>query len=1045
MSDETLSLALKIRADLKQAYTEVSQLAKQIGAVSGAAGQLSRAAQQASAGMDSMAASAQKAATGYSKTRVGLSSISAQLAQFRNIALGMTGLSQLGSLVKLTDEYGQMASRIKMATESEEEYADVQARLLETANNTYRPLVEAQEVYIRSADALRSMGYNTQQAMDVVDSLSYLFVTNATSADRAQTAISMFSKSLATGKVSVLSWQSILAAVPTIVTDIAAATGKSTEEIRRLGAEGDLAVTDMSEGLRKSVEPNKKLAADMPVTVADAVTKVRNSLQVFLGELNSGTGATQVFVSALEGIGEGLGWLTDNLDLAAVKFGGFGEDIRRIPESFAFMTDAITGEMDSLFAGIDGTSGKIKETLADAFSNWPENVRAAIQVMTVELASFVDVVRSNTSDIRAALGDTGTAIARFIPGGTLLFGGDIKNADDVMAAREQSIQAIFDERDATLAQAEALKREREERRKAREERIKALRDAEAVLRNPTGKKDKEKQDPVERAWLSQQQSLVVALAEANQRLENARNGVNEADRRATDRLEIWLATNREAQKLTEAQIDGLRRQAIAVDAATRAYTDFTEAKRRAEEFRKAGEGLEIELLRLEGNSAEADRRELEARYAELRQKLDEEIERSDSDLAKGVRANIDAVIKLTLEKQSVDRVLTEIDNIRDRASRQTSIIDTNHEVGIMTDVEAQEALLAANLEQARQLRAMLPDLERMAHLPGEMGEQARAALIEINNQIKLLENTATLFEATLKNGVSEGLNKAISGLADGTMTLRDAIHELSTTIFQSLLKMYAENFVSALAKPDGLLGGLFQMGREGANGAGGILGALFGNGAGNAAGDTAVSGQQMAAATQQMAASSQLMTAAGTLQTAAAALSAASGAGAASGAAGAASGGGGGFLSSLFSIFGFAEGGYTGPGSKYQPAGLVHAGEFVTAAKRLREPGAREFLELLNRYGMRNAAHALGLPGFAEGGFVPAPPSVPSPMAVLAAHFNPVVNTAAGNTSVDNRINVVVVRDDEELVRFLGSAAGKKEIFKIVGRNQREFRQIMGI
>lgn len=53
----------------------------------------------------------------------------------------------------------------------------------------------------------------------------------------------------------------------------------------------------------------------------------------------------------------------------------------------------------------------------------------------------------------------------------------------------------------------------------------------------------------------------------------------------------------------------------------------------------------------------------------------------------------------------------------------------------------------------------------------------------------------------------------------------------------------------------------------------------------------------------------------------------------------------------------YAEGGWTGPGSKYQPAGVVHAEEFVVK----RGPAAkfRPWLEQLNR-----------LPGYADGGFV---------------------------------------------------------------------------
>jgi hypothetical protein len=71
-------------------------------------------------------------------------------------------------------------------------------------------------------------------------------------------------------------------------------------------------------------------------------------------------------------------------------------------------------------------------------------------------------------------------------------------------------------------------------------------------------------------------------------------------------------------------------------------------------------------------------------------------------------------------------------------------------------------------------------------------------------------------------------------------------------------------------------------------------------------------------------------------------------------------------------IPGFDEGGFTGAGGKHQPAGLVHAGEFVARSEVVRQPGALSFLESFNRVGMQ-ALQAM--PGFAEGGLVAAMPS----------------------------------------------------------------------
>lgn len=63
---------------------------------------------------------------------------------------------------------------------------------------------------------------------------------------------------------------------------------------------------------------------------------------------------------------------------------------------------------------------------------------------------------------------------------------------------------------------------------------------------------------------------------------------------------------------------------------------------------------------------------------------------------------------------------------------------------------------------------------------------------------------------------------------------------------------------------------------------------------------------------------------------------------------------------------GFARGGYTGPGGKYQPAGIVHAGEYVLPQEVVRQPGMLAYLERLRRQGSG------ALRGYATGGLVSA-------------------------------------------------------------------------
>lgn len=234
--------------------------------------------------------------------------------QLSKLAVAITAAISVASLRNIADmvqSYQAMSERVRMATSSTEEFEMVQARLNATANATYRSLEEAQELYLRTSSALKGMGYQTGQALDVIDSMSFAFVRNATSADKANSAISAFGKAVSKGKVEADAWESILVAIPTVVENIASATGKTENAIRSLGASGKLSIQDLTEGLRKAREENKALADGMAVNLTDAGVRVRNALTQVFVKLEENTGAiasfTKLVVDAADAIAEFAG------------------------------------------------------------------------------------------------------------------------------------------------------------------------------------------------------------------------------------------------------------------------------------------------------------------------------------------------------------------------------------------------------------------------------------------------------------------------------------------------------------------------------------------------------------------------------------------------------------------------------------------------------------------------------------------------------------------------------------------------------------------
>lgn len=125
---------------------------------------------------------------------------------------------------------------------------------------------------------------------------------------------------------------------------------------------------------------------------------------------------------------------------------------------------------------------------------------------------------------------------------------------------------------------------------------------------------------------------------------------------------------------------------------------------------------------------------------------------------------------------------------------------------------------------------------------------------------------------------------------------------------------------------------------------------------------------------------------------------------------------------------GYAAGGYTGPGGKYQPAGIVHKGEGVLSQEDMHALGGPAGF-----FALRNAIHN----GFAEGGLV-----MPSELAEPAFQMG---SPSASPVSLQNDMTVNVFNDREEMVDYIiNHPKHKKSITVEASRNGQAIRASWG-
>lgn len=561
---------------------------------------------------------------------------------------------------------------------------------------------------------------------------------------------------------------------------------------------------------------------------------------------------------------------------------------------------------------------------------------------------------------------------------------------------------------------------------------------------------------------------MLAAAEATDAQKAANEAAAEAKRNETEELREATKAQREAERASQAAlraaeqvtkqqlsyVQGLEEQATKLDMTTaevRQYElaeqdltgamleraqaalvliDAAEQQRQAAANASTNAGLEAEFLRAAG-------RETDAALLEIRTKFDgmrTEFEKAGNEAG---LAWLDKLIPVSEAKVRVDDVQREMERILAEQQRQEQSVNVQQDAGLITELQARERILEIHRQTYSQLEQIRPVLADLAQQPGAIGEAAAQALAALDAQAQRLQATTTMLQETLRDGLTSGLTEALTGLADGTMTLREAISALGQSVLDAMTQMAAENVAQSLTSS---VMGLFGGGAE--------------SGAGLTTGAAAVSSSAAALA----GAGGTLLTGAAAIQAAAASLAAAS---ATSGAGSSASSAGG--LLSLFSAgsggagaagsagytgaYGFAEGGHVrGPGTPTSdsiPTWLSDY-EFVTRAAVVQQPGALDFLHDFNARGLaalddwsmnRWTRHNTG--GLAG---VPAP-AMANPGLGNTRLANPSANFKA---EVANNFRFNTFFDRDEMARSLGqSPAFRDVLIEVAQSNPRALREAL--
>lgn len=358
-------------------------------------------------------------------------------------------------IIEYADAYTSLQNKLKLVTNSTTELGYATDEVAQIAKRTGQALGATGDLYFKISQNTEKLGVSMTDVSRITETFAKTLAISGASTQGAEAAILQFGQALASGVIRGDEFNSVAENAPAALDAFARALEVPKGELRKLAAEGMLTSDILISALQEQSQVVDDLYAKTETTIGQASTKLKNSMILFVGQLDTAVGASKSLVSSLEGISN---WLDSGtpLENTAYQFKLWGY---AIDDASSAIVELLT------YLGVlkkDG--GDTASFLADAFTKLPVNVASSFKIAQVEVKSFFDYVKEG-----------------------LIISAERWNELDKQ--RKDSIAAILAEREARLGAGDAAVKAIQDERKAREE-LRRQKELDALLDDWINEKNK---------------------------------------------------------------------------------------------------------------------------------------------------------------------------------------------------------------------------------------------------------------------------------------------------------------------------------------------------------------------------------------------------------------------------------------------------------------------------------------------------------------------------------------------------------------------------
>lgn len=258
---------------------------------------------------------------------------------------GLIGGATISAFGRVTDQFKNLESQIKLVTDSEQELIATQSRLDNLAEQTQASYASTVTLFTRLSRATDELGISQQDLFDTTEALNLAFKVSGTSATEAENAIIQLSQGLASGALRGDEFNSVAEQAPRILAAVAKELDVTTGELRALAAEGKITSEVIVNALTGSLVELKDEASQVEPTLAGAFQGLSDNIGQFVSDLDEATGASDLFILAVNGISSAIKEVQQQVSITNRLESLFPdtEEVRKAREELNDLRDTVKG------------------------------------------------------------------------------------------------------------------------------------------------------------------------------------------------------------------------------------------------------------------------------------------------------------------------------------------------------------------------------------------------------------------------------------------------------------------------------------------------------------------------------------------------------------------------------------------------------------------------------------------------------------------------------------------------------------------------------